>query len=198
MSINNKEVDKLMAKVFGNNYSALNEELKPQREAGKRIVMCSGTFDLFHIGHMRMLEAAKTKGDILVVAVKSDKAASLKKEDPPVINQDYRMEAVSNCIYPDYVLLAEYDTYRKIPDFEFYNTSSYEWLTIFNPVVEAIRPDIFVHEDNPTIAYARKQLFVHYGVQGIVQPRTEGISSSEIIDKIKTRILLQMQRNNDK
>lgn len=178
-----------MAKVFGNNYSALNEELKPQREAGKRIVMCSGTFDLFHIGHMRMLKAAKTKGDILVVAVKSDEAASLKKKVPPVMNQDYRMEAVSYCSYPDYVLLAEYDTDRKIPDFEFHNnTSSDEWLTIFNPVVEAIRPNIFVHEDNPTIAYARKQLFAYYGVQGIVQPRTKGISSSEIIDKIKTRI----------
>lgn len=186
-----------MAKVFGNNYSALNEELKPHREAGQRIVMCSGTFDLFHIGHMRMLEAAKTKGDILVVTVKSDRAASLKKEDPPVINQNYRMEAVSRCIDSDYVILAEYDVHKKMPDFEFYNTSSYEWLTIFNPIVKAIRPDVFVHEDNPMIAYARKQLFAYYDVEGVIQPRTEGISSSEIIDKIKTRILLQMHRNND-
>lgn len=186
-----------MAKVFGNDYSALKQELTPLKDAGKRIVMCSGTFDLFHIGHMRMIEAAKNKGDILVVAVKSDKAASLKKEDPPVFNQDYRMEAVSKCIYPDYVVLAEYDVHRKIPDFEFHNTSSYEWLTIFNPVVEAIRPDVFVHEDNPTIKYARKQLFAYYNVKGIIQPRTEGISTSDIIDEIKTRILLQMHKNND-
>lgn len=197
MPINNKEVDNFMAKVYGNDYLALAKELEPLRAAGKRIVMCSGTFDLFHIGHMRMLKAAKSKGDILVVAVKSDKAASLKKEDPPVINQDYRMEAVSNCIYPDYVILAEYDIYKKMPDFEFYNTSSYEWLTIFNPVVETIRPDVFVHEDNLTIEYARKQLFEYYNVSGIIQPRTEGISTTELIDKIKTRILKKMQENNE-
>lgn len=186
-----------MAKVFGNDYLALNHELKPLRDNGKRIVMCSGTFDLFHYGHMRMLEAAKTHGDVLVVAVKSDKAASLKKEDPPVINQDYRMETVSNCIYPDYVILAEYDIHKKMPDFEFHNTSSYEWLTIFNPVVAAIRPDIFVHEDNPNIEYARKQLFAHYNVKGIIQPRTDGVSTTEIIETIKTRLLKQIREQSD-
>ena len=188
-----------MAKIFGNDYEALNEELRPLRAARKRIVMCSGTFDLFHIGHMRMLAAAKSKGDILIVAVKSDRAAALKKEDPPVMNQDYRMETIANCISADYVVLAEYDVHKPIPDdFEFDNTSSYEWLTIFTPVVSTIQPNYFVHEDNPLIANARKQLFEYCYVEGIIQPRTEGISTTEIIDKIKTRLLVQMQKQKDK
>ena len=56
---------------------------------------------------MRMLAEAKKKGDILVVAVKSDKAAALKKEDPPVLNQEIRMETIANCISADYVVLAD-------------------------------------------------------------------------------------------
>lgn len=183
-----------MAKIYGLDYVGLSEELQKYRENGKRIVMCSGTFDLFHIGHMRLLQAAKGKGDILVVVVKSDRAAALKKEDPPVLDQNMRMEAISNCISADYVIMAEYDLIRRV-SFEFDNTSSFEWLNMFSPVVEVIRPDCFVHEDNPIIREARKQLFSCYGVESIIQPRTEGISSTEIIDRIKTRILQKLQNN---
>lgn len=66
-------------KIYGKNYSELAELLKKEREVGKTVVMASGTFDLFHVGHMRMLAAAKNMGDILVVVVKSDRAAALKK-----------------------------------------------------------------------------------------------------------------------
>lgn len=184
-----------MAQIFGTDYVALNEELRADREAGKRIVMCSGTFDLFHIGHMRMLAAAKKKGDVLIVCVKSDRGASLKKEDPPVMNQDYRMETISNCISADYVIMADYDTSRVVP-FQFKNTSSFEWLNMFMPIIRCIRPDCFVHEDNPAIADAREQLFKRYKVEGIIQPRTEGISTTELIDKIKTRLLIKMQKDN--
>lgn len=183
-----------MAKIFGLDYKSLAEELKSPREEGKTIVMCSGTFDLFHIGHMRMLAAAKERGDILIVAVKSDRGAALKKEDPPVMSEEIRMETVSNCLSADYVILVDYNTSRTV-QFEFENTSSYEWLNMFEPAVKAIKPDVFVHEDNKAITIARRQLFEKYGVKGIVQPRTEGVSTTEIIDKIKTRLLNKMQKD---
>ena len=41
---------------------------------------------------------------------------------------------------------------------------------------------------------ARKELFEAYNIKGVIQPRTEGISTTEIIDKIKTRLLLKMQK----
>lgn len=103
--------------------------------------MASGTFDLFHIGHMRMLAAAKEKGDVLVVAVKSDRGATLKKEAPPVLSEEIRMETVSNCLSADYVILVDYNTSRTVK-FEFENTSSYEWLNMFEPAVKAIKPDM--------------------------------------------------------
>ena len=180
-------------KIYGSNYEALNKELEPFRNQGKKIVMCSGTFDLFHIGHMRLLATAKTYGDVLIVAVKSDKAASLKKEDPPVICQDDRMEAIAHCVSSDYVVLAEYDVMKALPrEFKYDNTSSFEWLTIFTPVIRTIRPNIFVHEDNPQISEARQQLFELCGIEGIKNPRTPGISSTEIIECLKLRLLRKM------
>lgn len=179
--------------IYGTDYVKLVSVLEEERRQGKKIVMASGTFDLFHLGHMRMLAAAKEKGDILVVAVKSDRAAALKKEDPPVLNQEIRMETIANCISADYVVLVDYDPLRSVP-FTFENTPSFEWLNIFTPVIEALKPDIFVHEDNVTIRDARKQLFKKYNVEGVLNPRTEGISTTDIIDKKKTRLLLKMQQ----
>lgn len=111
--------------IYGTDYKKLVSILEEERKQGKKVVMASGTFDLFHLGHMRMLAEAKKKGDILVVAVKSDKAAALKKEDPPVLNQEVRMETIANCISADYVVLADYDPLRSVP-FNFANTPSFE------------------------------------------------------------------------
>lgn len=179
--------------IYGTDYEGLKNVLTEERAKGKTVVMTCGTFDLFHVGHMRMLAAAKEKGDILVVVVKSDKAAALKKEDPPVLNEEIRMETIANCISADYVIMADYDPLRSVP-FTFENTPSYEWLNIFTPVIGALKPDIFVHEDNIAIRDARKQIFEKYKVEGIQQPRTQGISTTGIIDKIKTRLLLKMQQ----
>lgn len=178
------------ARLFGTDYQALNECLLDIRHKNK-VIMASGTFDLFHIGHMRMLEAAKKQGDILIVAVKSDKAASLKKEDPPVLNQNIRMETIANCIWADYVVLADYDPHRQVP-FDFVNEAAYQWLNMFTPVIGVLKPDVFVHEDAPKLREARQVLFDHYNVRGYIQPRTEGISTTDIIDKIKTRLLKQL------
>lgn len=185
-------------KIYNTDYERLKKDLLPIRNAGKKIVMCSGTFDLFHPGHMRLLAAAKSYGDILIVAVKSHEAAKLKKEDPPVWSEQFRMEAVANCINSDFVVLAKYDALTPLPQkFSYSNTSALEWLKIFTPVVKAIRPDVFVHEDNSAIAEARHQLFEAYNVQGIKNPRTEGVSTTMIIEEIQLRYLRKMQENHN-
>ena len=194
MSIN----ESINKKIYGYDYARLAMDLEEARKEGKKIVMSSGTFDLFHIGHMRMLNAAKSFGDILIVAVKSDRAAALKKEDPPVIDEKNRMETVANCISSDYVIMVDYDINHWAKGYSIDNTSSFEWLTMFDPAVEMIKPDIFVHEDNPVIVKARQQLFNRHGVEGIIQPRTPGISTTQLIDTIKTRLLISMQRNSMK
>ena len=49
------------------------------REKGRRVVFTNGVFDLFHLGHLRLLEAARALGDALVVGVNSDESAARLK-----------------------------------------------------------------------------------------------------------------------
>lgn len=47
--------------IYGTDYKKLVGILEEERKQGKKVVMASGTFDLFHLGHMRMLAEAKKK-----------------------------------------------------------------------------------------------------------------------------------------
>ncbi len=49
------------------------------KQKGKRVVLANGCFDLIHVGHIRYLEAAKKKGDMLIVALNSDRSVSQLK-----------------------------------------------------------------------------------------------------------------------
>ena len=65
---------------------ALAERLRPERQAGRRIALANGHFDLLHVGHLRYLQAAKAEGDLLVVAVNDDASvAALKGAGRPVV-----------------------------------------------------------------------------------------------------------------
>lgn len=57
-------------------------------------VITFGTFDLFHIGHLKILERAASLGDQLFVGVSSDGLNYSKKNIYPTYNQDDRMEIV--------------------------------------------------------------------------------------------------------
>ena len=56
-----------------------------------RKVWTNGCFDILHIGHLKMLEYAKSKGDYLVVGIDTDaRVKQLKGEDRPFNNEDDR------------------------------------------------------------------------------------------------------------
>lgn len=59
-------------------------------------VITFGTFDLFHIGHLRLLERAKQKGDFLIVGVSSDELNWKKKKKYPIFSCQERMEIISS------------------------------------------------------------------------------------------------------
>lgn len=59
-----------------------------------RVVITFGTFDVLHIGHLRILERARLLGDHLVVGVSSDELNMRKKQRPPVFDQQQRLELV--------------------------------------------------------------------------------------------------------
>ena len=60
------------------------------------IVITFGTFDLFHIGHLKMLNRCKEYGDKLIVGISTDQLNYNKKSRFPVINQNQRKEIVQN------------------------------------------------------------------------------------------------------
>ncbi len=83
---------------------ALGAILGGVRASGKTVVLTNGVFDLLHVGHVRYLEDARSRGDFLVVAVNSDKITeSLKGKGFPINPVAERMEMLSALWFIDYV-----------------------------------------------------------------------------------------------
>jgi glycerol-3-phosphate cytidylyltransferase len=70
-------------------------------------VITFGTFDVFHVGHLRILQRAKSLGAHLTVGVSSDKLNFSKKLRLPVYCEQERMDIVSAIRYVDEVFLEE-------------------------------------------------------------------------------------------
>jgi|SRR5690554_2070826 len=70
-------------------------------------VITFGTFDVFHIGHLRILERARTLGDRLIVGVSSDALNISKKGRQPVYLQEERIQIVSALRCVDTVFVEE-------------------------------------------------------------------------------------------
>ena len=81
------------------------------RAANKKIVFTNGCFDLLHVGHLRLLEAAKALGDKLVVGLNSDASVShLKGENRPVVPENERREMLLGLKPVDEVYIFSEDT----------------------------------------------------------------------------------------
>ncbi len=72
-----------------------------------RTVITFGTFDVFHVGHIRVLQRAAALGDRLVVGVSADALNVAKKGRAPIYSQDERMEIVASLRVVDDVFVEE-------------------------------------------------------------------------------------------
>ncbi len=70
-------------------------------------VITFGTFDVLHVGHVRVLNRAAALGDRLVVGVSSDALNFAKKGRNPVFDQDERIEIVASLQVVDAVFVEE-------------------------------------------------------------------------------------------
>jgi glycerol-3-phosphate cytidylyltransferase len=73
----------------------------------KRTVITFGTFDVLHVGHIRVLERARALGDRLVVGVSADALNVSKKGRDSVFTQDERLEIVGSLRVVDEVFVEE-------------------------------------------------------------------------------------------
>lgn len=74
----------------------LSRQVANWRQAGSKITLANGCFDLLHVGHVRYLHAAKQLGGRLIVAINSDQSVrALKGEGRPLIPATERAEILA-------------------------------------------------------------------------------------------------------
>jgi rfaE bifunctional protein kinase chain/domain/rfaE bifunctional protein nucleotidyltransferase chain/domain len=84
--------------------SALADKASELRSKGNRIVLCHGTFDLVHMGHIRHLQRAREEGDFLFVTVTADEFIK-KGPGRPIFKEQLRAENLASLIFVDYVAI---------------------------------------------------------------------------------------------
>jgi len=82
------------------------ERVQAARAQGKTVAMANGVFDLFHVGHVRYLQASKELADVLVVAVNSDASTrAYKGPERPIVPEAERAEIVAALACVDHVVV---------------------------------------------------------------------------------------------
>jgi cytidyltransferase-like protein len=165
-----------------------NEGLKNLRTAnsGKKIVFCTGCYDILQSGHAVFFNQCKQFGDLLVVGVGRDKVISvLKGPGRPVNPENNRVYLVAAMEDVDFAVLNDKELYGSKIDFK--------------GVMEHLRPDYFILNDDDGGIEEKKKLCDAIGteikfVSRIVPPELEATSTTRIIDKInfKYRAPLRM------
>ena len=138
-----------------------------KKSSTKKTVLAGGVFDIIHPGHIHTLNAAKALGDVLIVAIATDKTAQKMKKRQPLHNQELRRELVSCLSMVDKAIVGHEDD-------------------IFE-TVRAIKPDIIVlgydqvHQ-NQFISDGCKRINLDVEIVRLQSPVPE-LSSSEIEKK---------------
>jgi len=150
--------------VYKEGLTQLSDSLHGQN---KRIVATSGCFDILHAGHVRYLNEAKKKGDVLVVFLNSDDSVrSLKGTKRPIIPQDERAEVISALGCVDYVYI-------------------FDGLTPCE-VIDKLRPDIWVKgADYENKELPEDAILDSYGGEKYFVKFVDGCSTTNIIEKIR-------------
>ncbi len=156
------------------------EELPKIREKykDKKIIFCSGSFDLTHVGHAIFFENCKKYGDILVVSVGDDRIIRfLKGKERPILDEATRLKMVDSLKPVDFCFLDRY-------------TLENDLHSMFKLVFEKLKPDVYIINNDVSDIPLRKKLTEGHGVQFIVLDRKdktgfEELSSTGIFKKIK-------------
>jgi D-beta-D-heptose 7-phosphate kinase/D-beta-D-heptose 1-phosphate adenosyltransferase len=87
---------------------ALAARLEKVRAAGKKIVFTNGCFDILHVGHVRYLADARSRGAVLIVGMNSDASVRLIKGDKrPIVRQEHRAEVLASLASVDHIVIFE-------------------------------------------------------------------------------------------
>lgn len=138
------------------------------RTKGHRIVFTNGCFDVMHVGHVRCLHAAKSAGDILIVAVNDDASiARLKGPSRPVNPLAARQEVMAAIGAVDYVTAFSEDTPLNI--------------------IKKLLPDVLVKGGDYCIeSIVGADIVMSRGGEVLVFPIVDGFSTTSILKHEET------------
>jgi rfaE bifunctional protein nucleotidyltransferase chain/domain len=87
------------------------------KERGRSVVFTNGCFDLIHRGHLDYLRRSKSFGDVLIVAVNSDRSVrKIKGKGRPILPQKDRAEIIAALEPVDYVFIFNEETPLRVID----------------------------------------------------------------------------------
>lgn len=146
----------------------LPEWRKQIRDAGKKLVVTNGCFDILHLGHVTYLEAARNRGDALLIGVNSDAAVrGLKGAGRPVNSETDRQSILAALQSVDGVYI-------------FSDTTATTFLT-------AAQPDIYVKGGDytlETLNQDERRAVESAGGKIILIPFVPGKSTTWLLEKI--------------
>lgn len=139
------------------------------RDAGKKLVLTNGVFDLLHTGHLYYLQQARSLGDALFIALNSDASVrALKGPTRPVMNEEQRAYALAALWFVDGIVIFRQE--RLVPE------------------ILALRPDVYckagdytLEKLNPEERAALEQV----GARIEFLPFLPGFSTTNLIAKIR-------------
>jgi len=140
--------------------------LDQARAGGARIVFTNGCFDVLHAGHVRLLDLARRRGDMLVVGLNSDASVGrLKGSSRPVNGLADRAEVLSGLSAVDHVVMFEEDTPLNL--------------------IRAIRPDVLVKGGDYTVeTIVGADLVRESGGEVFIAPMLAGRSTTSMLAAI--------------
>ena len=138
------------------------------KRAGKIVVFTNGCYDLLHPGHVRLLEKARSLGDLLVLALNTDSSVQrLKGPARPLLPEQERAELAASLAAVDAVTLFDEDTPREL--------------------IAALLPDILVKGADWAHWIAGREEVEAAGGKVLALPLEPGYSTTGIVEEILAR-----------
>lgn len=149
--------------------SSLSKDMEPVERKKYPVGYIAGVFDLFHVGHLNLLQRAKEQCDYLIVGVVSDEQVMESKGTHPMISCEDRMRIVEACRYVDQVV--------KLP---LHHSDTEEMYLKYHFDVQFSGSD---YENDPAWL-AKREFLRKHGAELIFFPYTESTSSTKLKDMI--------------
>ena len=138
------------------------------KKEGKKVVFTNGCYDLLHPGHIRLLEQARSLGDILILALNSDDSVRrLKGPARPLLSGLERAEVAAGLAAVDAITIFDEDTPREL--------------------IAAILPDVLVKGADWAHWIAGREEVEAAGGQVMALALEPGYSTTGIVEEILTR-----------